>query len=140
MTTVVNKNTEPFDVYIGRGSIFGNPYEIGVDGTREQVIARYEKWFNFLLRDSAFLEELKKLAGKRLGCFCKPQQCHGEIIAEFLNNDGFSIVRHEQAQEAMQAIEGLHSDYCRKCIEGSYSIQIEDDLFGCPKCGDTYAF
>jgi hypothetical protein len=85
MTTVVNKNSEPYDVYIGRGSIFGNPYEIGVDGTREEVIKRYQKWFNFLLRDKVFCKELMKLKGKRLGCFCKPKPCHGEIIADCLN-------------------------------------------------------
>lgn len=34
-------------IYIGRGSIFGNPFEIGKDGDREYVIKRYRRWFNF---------------------------------------------------------------------------------------------
>jgi hypothetical protein len=34
MCEVVNKYKEPFDIYIGRGSIWGNPYVIGKDGTR----------------------------------------------------------------------------------------------------------
>ena len=29
--------------------------------------------------------EVYKLAGKRLGCFCKPETCHGDVLAEFLN-------------------------------------------------------
>jgi hypothetical protein len=85
-TSVVNKAKENFDIYIGRGSIYGNPYVIGVDGTRDQVINRYREWFNFLLRDPQFVTEVRKLEGKKLGCFCSPQPCHGDIIAEWLNN------------------------------------------------------
>lgn len=88
MTTVVNKKVDDYDVYIGRGSIFGNPYVIGRDGTREEVIARYEKeWFPFLLRDKIFAAEVKKLKGKRLGCFCSPNHCHGDVIAKYLDNN-----------------------------------------------------
>jgi hypothetical protein len=87
MTTVVNiKNGNKYDVYCGRGSIFGNPYEIGKDGTREQVIERYKIWFNFLLKDKFFVNELLKLNGRTLGCFCVPQKCHCEIIKEWLDN------------------------------------------------------
>ncbi len=87
MTKVINKykSTEK-GVYIGRGSIFGNPYEIGRDGTREEVIARYRIWFNFLLRDNQFRTALLNLRGKNLVCFCSPQSCHGDVIAEYLNN------------------------------------------------------
>ena len=85
MTTVVNKHKEKYDVYIGRGSLFGNPYEVGRDGTLEQVLVRYKTWFNFLLNDKKFVKELEKLRGKRIGCFCKPKPCHGDIIAEYLN-------------------------------------------------------
>ena len=86
MTTLVNKRTHDYDVYCGRGSIFGNPYEIGRDGTREEVIERYRGWFNFLLRDPIFVNELKKLKNKRLGCFCVPLKCHAEILKEWLDN------------------------------------------------------
>lgn len=86
MTKVVNKVKEEYDVYIGRGSIFGNPYEIGIDGDREQVLIRYRKWFDFMRRDPVFLSELLKLKGKRLGCFCRPEKCHGDIIVEFLDS------------------------------------------------------
>lgn len=85
MTTVVNKNKESFEVYVGRGSIFGNPYVIGRDGTREQVIERYREWFKFLLRDPIFAAAVLDLRDKKLGCFCKPLACHGEVIAEYLN-------------------------------------------------------
>lgn len=88
MTIVINKYKDNCDggVYIGRGSIFGNPYEIGIDGTREQVITRYKKWFYFMLRDKRFKEEVLKLKGKKLVCFCKPQLCHGDVIVEYLDS------------------------------------------------------
>jgi len=87
--TVVNIRESQFDCYIGRGSIFGNPFEIGKDGTRGQVIDRYSTWFNHLLKDKTFQSALLLLKGKRLGCFCKqkgaPVRCHGDIIAAYLN-------------------------------------------------------
>lgn len=87
MTTVVNKYKSKFDVYIGRPSIFGNPYAIGKDGTRDEVIEKYFHYFNNrIINDPIFLEEVLKLKDKILGCFCSPQKCHGDIIVNFLNN------------------------------------------------------
>lgn len=64
---------EPNDVYIGRGSIWGNPYVIGKDGTREEVIQKYID--NFNLYDKVHL-----LKNKNLVCFCKPLPCHGDFL------------------------------------------------------------
>lgn len=86
MTEIVNIRNQKPDVYCGRGSIFGNPYTIGIDGDRETVIKRYKDWFNFCLRDSIFKNEVLKLKDKTLGCFCVPQKCHLEIIKEYLDN------------------------------------------------------
>jgi hypothetical protein len=83
-TRVVNKKKEPWDVYIGRGSAFGNRYIIGKDGTRKEVIAKYRKWFVKMLRKDRFHRAVMKLKGKRLGCFCKPKACHGDVIVEYL--------------------------------------------------------
>lgn len=85
-TTVVNKTKESFNVYIGRGSLFGNPYVIGRDGTREQVIERYKEWFSFLRTDPIVASEIIKLKNKKLGCFCKPLACHGDVIADYVNS------------------------------------------------------
>jgi hypothetical protein len=87
MTKAVNKNAEPYDVYIGRGSIFGNPYVIGKDGNRDEVIDRYRTWFGFMLGDKRFFNEVCKLKDKRLGCFCSPMKCHGDVIAEWLDKN-----------------------------------------------------
>ncbi len=82
-TTVVNKKHSEFDVYIGRGSIWGNPYRIGVDGNRNDVIQKYK---TDLHNGKFSKEQLLVLKGKRLGCFCKPLACHGDVIVEYLNS------------------------------------------------------
>ncbi len=81
-TVVVNKYAEEFDVNIMRPTIWGNPYKIGEDGTREEVIQKYRE----RLEGLPHLVELarKKLRGKRLGCCCKPQPCHGDVLVEFV--------------------------------------------------------
>lgn len=83
-TTVVNKFRERFDVYIGRPSIFGNPFVIGKDGSREDVILKYSNWFNKKIEEDKFREAVLMLKGMRLGCFCKPKLCHGDIIVAWL--------------------------------------------------------
>ena len=85
MNKVVNLRKDKYDVYIGRGSIFGNKFRIGRDGTREDVIRKYERWFFWEVRKNEnFLKEVLELEGKVLGCFCAPEPCHGDVIVEFL--------------------------------------------------------
>ncbi len=84
MTCVVNKYRDSYDVYIGRGSKWGNPFKIGIDGTREDVIEQYRDWIQ---TQPHLLNSLEELRGKTLGCFCSPQACHGDILVELLNND-----------------------------------------------------
>lgn len=86
LTKVVNIDKgENFDVYIGRGSKWGNPYAIGFDGDREEVIQKYKYDF-----EKGFLkftkEDVLELKGKTLGCHCKPAACHGDVLAEYLNS------------------------------------------------------
>jgi hypothetical protein len=79
MTTVVNRTTgAKYDVYIGRPSKWGNPFAIGKDGGRAEVIARYREW---IATQPHLLADLHELRGKRLGCYCKPKACHGDVLA-----------------------------------------------------------
>lgn len=85
-TRVANKYKEKCDVYIGRPSIFGNHFKIGIDGNREEVIEKYRAYFYKRLEsDRHFKLEVLSLRGKVLGCFCKPLPCHGDVIVEYLN-------------------------------------------------------
>jgi hypothetical protein len=78
---VVNLRKEPYDVYIGRGSIYGNPFIIGKDGNREDVIRKYVEW---MVNQQALLAALPELKGKVLGCYCKPAACHGDVLVEMV--------------------------------------------------------
>jgi uncharacterized protein DUF4326 len=90
---VINQKNRPHSnteiVYIGRPSVFGNPYRIGVDGTRIEVIQKYELWVRDRIEyDGRFREAVKGLHGKLLSCWCRPLPCHGDVlvkIAEELN-------------------------------------------------------
>lgn len=77
-TQVVHCKRERFDVYIGRPSKWGNPFVIGIDGTRQEVIAKYEAW---LKTQTELMVALPELHGKVLGCWCAPQACHGDVLA-----------------------------------------------------------
>jgi Domain of unknown function (DUF4326) len=73
------------EVYIGRrhprfpeGSIWGNPFRIGKDGTREEVIAKFEA---HILASPRLLARVHTLKGKRLCCWCAPKPWHGDVLA-----------------------------------------------------------
>jgi len=86
LTKVVNVDKcKTYDVYIGRGSKWGNPYAIGFSGDRDEVIRKYQYDFErgFLKFNKGDILELK---GKTLGCHCKPAACHGDILADYLNS------------------------------------------------------
>ena len=72
-------------VYIGRGSIWGNPFVIGVHGNREKVISLYKE----MIEKDLNLKKLAKseLKGKNLVCFCKPLKCHGDILLQIANEE-----------------------------------------------------
>jgi hypothetical protein len=81
MTKVVNLYKEEYTIYIGRPSKWGNPFEIGKDGSREEVLQKYKK---YILKRPELLEMLPQLKNQTLGCFCKPKPCHGDILIELL--------------------------------------------------------
>ena len=81
---VVHCKKSKYDVYCGRPSKWGNPFEIGRDGNREEVIKKYKE---YLLKNEELLKDLGELRGKILGCWCAPQACHCEILAELANID-----------------------------------------------------
>lgn len=95
ITKVVNKDkNEAYDVYIGRGTPWGNPYAVGFGNSpdeepddRLEAIRKFEYDFErgYLKGGAAFKQNLLLLKGKRLGCHCKPLPCHGDILAKFLN-------------------------------------------------------
>lgn len=80
-TRVVNLRSEFCDVEICRPGQFGNPFIIGRDGDRATVIEKYKEWIK---TQPKLLAQLPMLKGKRLGCYCAPLPCHGDVLVEMV--------------------------------------------------------
>lgn len=81
---VVNIHRCSCEVYIGRGSSWGNPWAIGNHGTRHSVLVKYAEHLvnQVFVKKLDFVEELSRLYGKVLGCYCSPKACHGHLLVE----------------------------------------------------------
>jgi len=89
-TKVINRKTYKGNdyIYIGRGTPFGNPNS-HLDGfkTREDSINAYQYDFDKKIKtDIIFKIQVLSLHGKILGCSCKPQKCHGDVIKNYLDS------------------------------------------------------
>jgi hypothetical protein len=83
MHGVVHFKKEKYDVYIGRPSLFGNPFMIGRDGDRDEVCAKMLKYARTRIKhDPIFREAVRNLYLKTLGCWCAPFKCHGEVLVK----------------------------------------------------------
>ena len=89
---VVHCKKEPYDVYIGRPSKWGNPFthldkstraEFKV-ATRDEAVAAYEE---YIRNKPELLADLHELKGKVLGCWCKPKSCHGDILVKLIKEE-----------------------------------------------------
>lgn len=79
------KSTNRF-TRIDRSSDWGNPFEMPADGDRDTVCDSYEIFFP---RKFSLHNRLDELAGKVLGCWCYPQRCHGDYLANKVQPDDF---------------------------------------------------
>jgi hypothetical protein len=78
----------PGQVYVGRPSPLGNPFVVGRDGSRQEVIAKYRRWLWARLQepDSAQERELRRHLARvvegelELLCWCHPLPCLAEVV------------------------------------------------------------
>lgn len=84
MPRVLNKRNGPAPqaVYIGRPSKWGNPFVIGRDGSRSEVVAKYRAW---VCDQPDLMAALPELRGRDLLCWCAPLSCHGDVLVELAN-------------------------------------------------------
>lgn len=99
MTTVVNINIEKCDVYIGRGKggiilpppekgCFGNPFPVKKYGLRGSIDRFVVYFYDRVETDLEFRSAVLKLKDQKIGCFCKPKECHGDVIKQWLDEQG----------------------------------------------------
>lgn len=77
------KTTPDGAVYVGRPSKWGNPFRIGVDGTREEVVDKYRQML--ATNPDLTWEARQELRGKNLVCWCAPLPCHADVLLEVAN-------------------------------------------------------
>jgi uncharacterized protein DUF4326 len=70
-------------VRIDRSSVWGNPYRLGADGTRDEVIEAYREYF---AHNHSLRKRINELRGKVLICWCYPENCHGDVLLEALES------------------------------------------------------
>lgn len=81
------------DVYIGRKCTMGgwnlpeskwaNPFSIKECGSAKEAVRRYDE---YIRQNPELLKALPELKGKRLGCWCSPNPCHGDVLVRLANS------------------------------------------------------
>ena len=83
-TRLVNRYTTPLEtvgpyIDITRGGRWGNPFVMGRDGNRGEVLFRYRKWLE--AKPDRYIAEIRRhLKGQTLVCCCTPRACHGDFL------------------------------------------------------------
>lgn len=147
---IKNAKDSPDEVYIGReghgkDGYFGNPIllhkecpECGeVHTAKGSTLQCYEKYLvNRLKTDEVFKKRVASLSGKTLVCFCKPNKCHGDILAKVADNIQLTVSMSEQKHGV--SIEQLHHFKCCSCnlwwTIGDFQTLNKDKVI-CPHCG-----
>ncbi len=77
-------------------SMWANPFAIGRDGTRSEVLEKYRE---YVVSRGSLMVQLPNIYGKRIACWCSPSACHGDILAELAERDHW--LRSPQKYEAI---------------------------------------
>jgi len=131
---VVHCKREFYDVYVGRGAggestFWGNPFIIGKDGTREEVINKYR---TFIMGSEEHMTRIGELTGKILGCWCSPLACHADVLVDLANkpdwgnDDLFWYAGDEKKEKEEHKEEDDGLGYCIHCkapTRGNDSVQ-----------------
>lgn len=114
MTTVINiKSGAHYDQYCGRAGrgqdgYFGNPFRLPIGEARGATLDKYREYFyDRLVSDDEFRRRVLELKDKTLGCFCKPYDCHCDIIAEYLDCHGAIPSTNKSYIQRMDDVRGI---------------------------------
>ena len=107
-TKVVHLAKAEYDVKIDRTTKWGNPFKITKKMSREDSIIQYENW---ILKQHSLLLQLPSLKGKRLGCWCRPDACHGDVLVKLADKFIFC----PNCFQPYKATVGVRVISCGKC-------------------------
>ncbi len=65
-------------VRIDRQTAWGNPFIVDEDGDRDEVIENFD--LHYLACKPSLQRRFDELRGKVLGCWCYPDDCHGDVL------------------------------------------------------------
>ena len=115
MSKVVHNKKEPFDVYIGRPSKWGNPFSHQAGtlakfkvSSRDEAVAKFEEY----LLASDLMKDLHELKGKVLGCWCAPLSCHGDVLVKWANRE-YECLSREDGTHCVHWYDG--DELCCSC-------------------------
>jgi len=88
-TTVINiRSGAEYDILIAAPSIYANPFHISKSLSREACIKLFKKDFDIKIKkNKQFRQAVMDLKGQRLGCYCKPLKCHGDVYVKWLEGE-----------------------------------------------------
>ena len=120
MPNVYNKrNTYPADaVYVGRPTQWGNPFKVGRDGTRDEVIKQFEGYAYQMLKQKP--DWLVPLRGKDLLCWCFPEACHADVLVRLANQK----LRYFSVRSNRVTQFGLRECLCQGFLHADGSIYL----------------
>lgn len=77
-------------VYVGRPTVFGNPFRVTETFSRGNAVIAYRDWIHKPEQAGLRARIREELRGKDLVCWCAPNACHADVILEIANTDGRS--------------------------------------------------
>ena len=114
--------------YPEEDSVWANPYKIGKDGDRDEVLEKYEEYIWGKMGEEPEKYDIESLKGKRLGCWCHPEKCHGDVLKKILG----MIVGPDTSKPVFQVFEKekelVENKSCPFCEEKIVMSDFESEI------------
>jgi len=82
---IIKDKDDKYCRYPKTNSKWANPFKVNKDGSREECIEKYREYIIKKINENPEEYNIEELRGKTLGCWCKPEKCHGDVLIELLN-------------------------------------------------------
>lgn len=114
-------------VWVGRTTVFANPFVIGQDGSREEVLAKYRDFLIAVPCLRALIRQ--RLKGQDL--VCSPQDCHFDVLLEIANAEEAEVSGERNAEFArvMQFSAARKTHTFHACLAHKDSLEREHGAF-----------